>query len=161
MLDQILVSLVNIGGEISNFIIIFLTLFTQGHVDALDTEVACHGNSSVDVVTKTFKQFCSLSLDDNRLLFVTCVKSQVHELLRVVIHLLSLGFCGLNEIESYIKDQIWQEPKENLLEVIILCGKTQVFECFNYEIADSFLIEQLLKVRPLPEYYQGLDHHWD
>jgi hypothetical protein len=72
---------------------------------------------------------------------------------------LSLCFCSLNKIKSHIKHQIWQEPEENLLEIVVLSSQTQIFESFNYKVADSLLIEQLLKIGPLSKNYQRLNHH--
>lgn len=161
VLNQIFVSLIDICSEVWDFIIIFLALFTKGHIDALDTEVASHGNSSINVIAKTFEKFCGLGFHNKWLLLVTCVKGEVHEFLRVVIHLLSLGFCSLDEIESYVEYQIWQESEENVLEVIILSGETQIFESLNYKVADSLFIEQLLKIRPLSKNNKRLDHHWN
>ena len=141
MLNQLLMSLIDISCKVGDLVILFLTLFAECHVDALNTEVACDGHSSIDVVAEALKKLGGLCLDHNGLLLVTGVQSQVYEFLRVVIHLLSLSFCGLYKIKSDIKHQIWQETEENLLEVVILGGETQVFQSFNHEVADGLLIE--------------------
>jgi hypothetical protein len=55
MLDQAFVRLVNIRCEVSNFIILLLTLLTERHVDALDAEVAGDSDGTVDIVTEAFE----------------------------------------------------------------------------------------------------------
>ena len=127
MLNQVLVSLIDVSCKVGDFVVLFLTLFAKCHIDALDTEVACHGHCSVDVVAEALKKLSRLSFYNNGLLLITGVESQVHEFLGVIVHLLSLGFCGLYKIKPYIKHQIWQESEENLLKVVILGCETQVF----------------------------------
>lgn len=90
--------LINIGSEVFDHIHFLWRLFAQSHVDALDAEIASNCDCSVDVVAEGLEKLCSLGFDDIRSLLVASVKSQAYKLLRVIIHLLSLCFCSLNEI---------------------------------------------------------------
>ena len=161
VLDQISVSVIDVGCKVLQLNHRFWALSAQGHVDCLDAEVAGHGDCSVDVVAKALEKLGSLRLDHVGLLLVARVECEANEFDWLVHHLLSLGLCRLDEVEAYVEDQVRQKPEKHFLEAVIQGCEAEVLECLNYKVADGFLVEQLLEIGPLPENNERLDHHRD
>jgi hypothetical protein len=139
--DQVFMSVVDIGSKIGDLENVSATLFTKSHVNALDAEVACDGHCSIDVVAEALEKLGCLGLHHVRGLLIASVQSQVNEFLWIIIQLLSLCFCSFDKVESNIKHEVWQKSEENFFEIVILGSKTQILKCFNYKIADSFLVK--------------------
>jgi len=71
--DQISVSLFDVCSDGVKVQGLLSSLFADRHIEGLDAEVAWHGNSAVDVITKALKKFGSLSFNYVWLLLVTSI----------------------------------------------------------------------------------------
>lgn len=160
LFDQISMSLLNVRGDGVEIQWLLTSLFADGHIERLDAEVAGHGNSAIDVIAKSLKKFGSLSFDDVWLLLVASIECQIHEFYWFVIHLLSLSFGGLDEIHCHIKNQVGQKFEEYVLESFILGSDTQIFKRLHNKIRNRIFLEELLKIRPLPQQNERLDQNW-
>ena len=90
-------------------------------------------------------------------MFVTGIKSKIHEFLRIVEHILSFCLSGFDEVKADVEDQIGQKPEEYLFIVIILCRETQIFKSFDHKVRNALFIQQLLEICPLTKNNQRLN----
>ena len=87
---EVSVAIFDVGGEVLEDQGLLLALLAQGQIERLDAEVAGEGDRAIDVVAERLKELGCLRLDSIRLLLVAGVESEVHELLRIIIHTLPL-----------------------------------------------------------------------
>ena len=119
-LTQLLMLFIDINRKLTKIEGFFTTLLTQSEIERVNTKECNESHCSIDVVTKSFNQFCSLGLNDIRFLAITGVKCETNELLWIIKHLLSLRFSCLDHLEAYVENQVGEILQENCFELLIL-----------------------------------------